>query len=63
MDGYKAVACCYIITNTVNGKKYIGQTFKNINERFKGFPYSHNVDIQKDVRTFGFASFEVEILP
>ena len=63
MDGYKAVACCYIITNTVNGKKYIGQTFKNINERFKGFPYSHNVAIQKDVRTFGFESFEVEIIP
>ena len=63
MDGYKAVACCYIITNTVNGKKYIGQTFRNINERFKGFPYSHNVAIQKDVMIFGFESFEVEIIP
>ena len=63
MDDYKAVACCYIITNTVNGKKYIGQTFRNIEERFKGFPYSHNVAIQKDVRTFGFESFEVEIIP
>ena len=63
MDGYKAIACCYIITNIINGKKYIGQTFKNIKERFKGFPYSHNVAIQKDVRIFGFESFEVEIIP
>lgn len=63
MDDYKAVACCYIITNTVNGKKYIGQTFKNISESFKSFPYSHNVAIQKDVKIFGFESFEVEIIP
>ena len=63
MDGYKAIACCYVITNIINGKKYIGQTFKNISERFKSFPYSHNVAIQKDVRTFGFESFEVEIIP
>ena len=63
MDGYKAIACCYVITNIINGKKYIGQTFKNISERFKSFPYSHNVAIQKDVRIFGFESFEVEIIP
>lgn len=63
MDDYKAVACCYIITNTVNGKKYIGQTFKNFSEGFKSFPYSHNVAIQKDVKIFGFESFEVEIIP
>lgn len=63
MDGYKAIACCYIITNIINGKKYIGQTFRDIKERFKGFPYSHNVAIQKDVRIFGFESFEVEIIP
>ena len=47
----------------INGKKYIGQTFRNIEERFKGFPYSHNVAIQKDVKIFGFESFEVEIIP
>ena len=63
MDGYKAIACCYIITNIINGKKYIGQTFRDIKERFKGFPYSHNFAIQKDVMIFGFESFEVEIIP
>lgn len=63
MDDYKAIACCYIITNKVNEKKYVGQTFKNIHERFKSFPYSHNVAIQKDVKIFGFENFEVEIIP
>ena len=63
MDGYKAIACCYIITNIINGKKYIGQTFRDIKERFKGFPYCHNFAIQKDVMIFGFESFEVEIIP
>ena len=63
MDGYKAIACCYIITNIINGKKYIGQTFRDIKERFKGFPYSHTFAIQKYVMIFGFESFEVEIIP
>lgn len=57
----------YLITNKVNGKQYIGQTIRTIEERWKGHisaskcqkdnNYFHNA-----IRKYGESSFEVSLL-
>lgn len=55
----------YKITNTVNGKFYIGQTRQSINRRMSFHKYDmnrKNTPLYKDMRKFGFDVFRVEIL-
>lgn len=34
MKNYKEFGCIYLIQNSINNKKYIGQTTRNFNYRF-----------------------------
>lgn len=56
-----------MITNLVNGKKYIGQTTKTCSERFKGHiiaAFEHNADfkLSRALRKYGIENFSVETL-
>ena len=58
----------YKITNTVNGKSYIGQTIQNVKERF----YQHcatkcsqavlNMVIHKAITKYGKSNFTIEVI-
>ena len=58
----------YKITNTINGKSYIGQTIQNIKERF----YQHcatkcskavsNMAIHRAIKKYGKSNFTVEVI-
>ena len=58
----------YKITNTVNGKSYIGQTIQNVKERF----YQHcatkcskavsNMAIHRAIKKYGKSNFTVEVI-
>ena len=56
--------CIYVITNKTNGKQYIGQTVRNIEERF----YEHCYDkrstsaIHKAIEKYGINNFSLEKL-
>ena len=58
----------YKITNTINGKSYIGQTIQNVKERF----YQHcatkcsqailNMVIHKAINKYGKSNFTIEVI-
>lgn len=58
----------YKITNTINGKSYIGQTIQNVKERF----YQHcatkcskvvsNMSIHRAIKKYGKSNFTVEVI-
>ena len=58
----------YKITNTINGKSYIGQTIQNVKERF----YQHcatkcskavsNMVIHRAIKKYGKSNFTVEVI-
>lgn len=58
----------YKITNTINGKPYIGQTIQNVKERF----YQHcatkcskavsNMAIHRAIKKYGKSNFTVEVI-
>ena len=58
----------YKITNTINGKSYIGQTIQNVKERF----YQHcatkcskavsNMAIHRAIKKYGKSNFTVEVI-
>lgn len=58
----------YKITNSVNSKVYIGQTYKSIKERWRGHKYaafhpghiSYNSAIYKAIRKHGWENFKIE---
>ena len=59
----KKVWCIYMHTNKINGKKYIGQTFQNIEYRwrqdgsgYKGQPFYNAIE------KYGWDNFEHKIL-
>lgn len=52
----------YLITNTVNGKQYVGQTIRTLNDRLKEHRRNTNSLIGRAFKKYGKGSFEVEIL-
>jgi group I intron endonuclease len=54
------LAYIYILTNKVNGKKYIGQTVQSIKKRFKEYESNNsklNRCINKAIKKHGFINF------
>ena len=51
----------YLITNTINGMKYVGQTTRPVEERFKGHR-SGNLFVDKEMQRLGVENFTVEVL-
>ena len=52
----------YAITNLLNGKIYVGQTTRTLQERFKEHKKDFFSHIGKDMRKFGLKNFSVRIL-
>ena len=65
-DIKKPFGYIYCITNTINGKKYIGQTVKTIGERWNGHKTQARCGaetcLHRAMRKYGFAVFTVEII-
>ena len=51
----------YKITNLINGKIYIGQTTKTIEERFEGHSHADTL-IGKTIREYGKKNFKIEVI-
>lgn len=51
----------YKITNKLNGKPYVGQTIRSINERFKEHAHSDS-PLGNDIRNFGIENFTIEVI-
>ena len=52
----------YLITNTINGKVYIGQTKMSVNRRFGMHCRSDEIVIGKAIKKYGKENFKVEII-
>jgi group I intron endonuclease len=56
----------YLITNTIDGKRYIGKTSRTIEQRWyqhcKNAEYGHNTYLYKAIRKYGKEAFTVEPL-
>lgn len=55
----------YLITNLVNGKKYVGQTRQSLKKRIIGHKRDsrkHKVGVDADIRKYGWENFKAEII-
>ena len=60
----------YVITNTINNKKYVGRTSMSINRRMSRHKYvsshdecaQYNYPLYSDARMYGWNSFEVKVV-
>ena len=55
----------YLITNTINGKTYVGKTKLGIEERFKKHYYKHKTGqtyLYNAMRKYGFDNFKIEAI-
>ena len=51
----------YLITNIINGKKYVGQTIRPVEERFRGHK-SGNLFVDKEIQKYGVENFSLEVI-
>jgi len=61
-NGQEVYGVIYLITNTVNGKKYVGQTTQNggFNERYKGnLANTHNEHLKRAINFYGIDKFNI----
>ena len=56
-----AKACCYMITNDINNKMYIGVT-TSFNSRMASHKHSPNTKMKIDIDKYGWDSFSKEVL-
>jgi group I intron endonuclease len=63
-DKFESIPGVYVITNTINGKCYVGETI-NIHERFLHHKLCNKQTIHKAVKKYGILNFDVyvEYLP
>lgn len=61
-DIMKKCMVVYLITNTVNGKKYVGQTQRVLGERIKEHKDDKKRPIGKAIHNYKWENFTVEIL-
>ena len=55
--------CVYIHINKINGKKYIGQTCQDLDDRWKnGNGYQRNPYFWNAIKKYGWDSFEHKVL-
>jgi len=54
-------ACCYLITNPINNKQYIGVT-TNFSSRMREHTYKPNINLKPDINKYGWNTFKKEIL-
>ena len=56
----------YLLTNTVNGKQYVGQTTRNVDYRIRGHLWTstnkRGYPLHKAIVKYGWANFTVDIL-
>ena len=52
----------YVITNLLNGKKYVGQTTRTLEERFSEHKFCKDSYIGKAIRKYGEENFKAEVL-
>ena len=52
----------YLIFNKVNGKMYVGQTVRTVEERFKEHAKRKTTLIGKAIRKYGAENFSIEVL-
>jgi group I intron endonuclease len=54
----------YLITNTINGKRYVGQTIKSLEHRFKAHqhPSSSASYLYNAIKKYGVSNFSIEAL-
>lgn len=52
----------YCITNLVNGKRYVGQTIRTLEQRFKEHCNNSNSEIGRAIQEYGVDNFKAEIV-
>lgn len=52
----------YLVVNKINGKKYVGQTIRNINQRISRHLCSKRGFFPKALRKYGLQSFEISVI-
>ena len=55
------IGAVYKITNRLNGKVYVGQTTRPVEERFRGHKYG-SLFVDKEIQKYGVENFTVEVL-
>jgi len=55
------VGVIYLITNLLNGKKYVGKTTQTLKRRINQHKHG-NIHIDKTIRKYGWENFKVEVL-
>ena len=56
------VGVIYLITNLLNGKKYVGQTIQRLNIRMNHHRRGGDLYIDRAIRKYGRENFKVEVL-